>query len=1029
MTTENSSGKEPKDEVKPEDNGEKQSYAYPFSQGKLKNNNPSTDDQNPGTTEKSERSFDMQKKDKEKDMSNSSESESAEKKKSGGLGAFLGLGISSKKAKKSPETKNETINEKAHDTVQDSSFTQEENPNFGQGNQQNKRPENDNPPLAASTENSDKADSYEVDFVMMDSDSPSNEEADDGKESVKVVGTFRAVGLEKDNHLAEAPLVEEPEEEHSFKAKEEFFDEKIDETKTQEATIKPEADTALIAETKATDTAWDKKQTKKEARAEKKAQKEEAKKLKVASNKSGFLASRPIKTLPPSMPPSVSTRIFNFMAYMPWLFLTLFIVGATILTLDARALWFSDEVRHASAFTEMLKSGNFFALELNGALYPDKPPLYFWFLYLLYDLIKVNGPLLYFSAAALSSILYLWGSLALGRFVGRLDGRSILAGGIILLTTGYITGLMHYARMDMLFAALILASHVFFFVTWSKKDTKLFSVLAFAFAALACLTKGPLGIVFPLLAGLFFLIWQGRLSRLFKLDILIGLVVGALIIGGWLAGLYSETSFDYIKNEIFGGQIVQRAIDASHHAQSWSYYLVRLPLLILPWLAIIFCLPYERLFSKKNRERIRASRTPEADGISYLWCMTISGILVLSLISTKILIYMLPVLPAMAMLAGRGVLNLMGKRAFLFRFISCFIALVAGLGILLGALALFGTIPMPAFVKAPAWSISFNIGFILTSGILLATGLALWLLMRSSRPEGVLLIFLVSALVSSYPLYKMATPSLDNVMSPKAQGEIIKEHIDDGFHVVTYGLYGGIYTYYAEHNLDKVSSLDEINILMEKEDKLLLAIRNKDLKDWGDKPEALKEINRQWLENNEYILLSAVKASEIEPEIMPEEDEAIIEEVEETSPIADEAGSTQESIKESEEAIEAEPVTPTSGEVKTDTEASEAIKDDSGKDELTGEAEKEAKAETEALDTTESTLLQDNESTPASLEDSAKTEENLPAEEKQTEKELEQSLEEGTDNESEGDKSLDKAEAKPETIVEAQDKANGEEAD
>ena len=84
----------------------------------------------------------------------------------------------------------------------------------------------------------------------------------------------------------------------------------------------------------------------------------------------------------------------------------------------------------AAAFQTLLDHGKWLILEMNGQVYPDKPPLYFLFLRGLYELVRTDGPMLYFAAAAVSGLLYLWSSLALGRLAIRVDRRTNLAAGI-----------------------------------------------------------------------------------------------------------------------------------------------------------------------------------------------------------------------------------------------------------------------------------------------------------------------------------------------------------------------------------------------------------------------------------------------------------------------------------------------------------------------------------------------------------------------------------------------------------------------
>ena len=581
---------------------------------------------------------------------------------------------------------------------------------------------------------------------------------------------------------------------------------------------------------------------------------EKSKKAKPPST--GFFGTHPILPVPPSMPPSASTGLYNFLSYMPWLVLGLILAAQTILTLDARALWFSDEVRHAAVFREFMASGKMFVLYLNGEIYPDKPPLYFWFLRGIYELIRVEGPLLYFGAAAISGLLYVFTTCLLGRFVGRLDGRTILAGGIILLSTGFVMGVTHYARMDLLFSSAILLSHIAFFFAWTKERSLFWSVIAFALAGAACLIKGPLGLALPLATSLLFLLWCGRITRLFRIDVIVGLVACAAVVGGWLAGVFRETGNpDFILTKLLQEQVLQRAVDASHHKEGWNFYLFRLPFLLLPWVGLILCLPYYKILGKHSRTAIMASRKPEAHGLAYLWCMVLSGVLLLSLVSTKILIYLLPILPALALVAGRAMLQLSGFRATLFRFLLTVTMLLAGAVVLAASFMICGMLPVPAFINAPDWSIPANFGFMMAAATMAVTALALWLLLRSSRPEGMLLIMALYAVLVCFPLFVMGAPALDAVMSPKRQSEMIKAYVDKGYYPVTYKVYEGTYTYYSGHKIHSVPTLEALAALQAQHQQIILATRVEKLKD-AQVPECFVEVSRQWIESSEYVIFA-----------------------------------------------------------------------------------------------------------------------------------------------------------------------------
>lgn len=699
-----------------------------------------------------------------------------------------------------------------------------------------------------------------------------------------------------------------------------------------------------------------------------------------------FSRSHPIISVEQALPPSIGSRIYKVLALSPLLILSFMLALQTIFTLDARELWFSDEIRHADAFKNLLEHGKWLILEMNGNLYPDKPPLYFWFLRGLYEVLRTDGPMLYFTAAAISGLFYLWASLGLGRNVARVDGATNLAAGIMLLSTAYVMGTLHYARMDLLFSALILCSHILLYRSFvSPKASPAGMAAAFGLAGLACLVKGPLALAFPLASiilfalwrgtgdqfrcvvisilavffglfpGLFgqeilhimgqqpstllnpvsglsilslewslpflaiplaigllliklaprlrlcvalslllmaaafvlnggtpyfhwpllytlpvcalglFVVWQASLQRFFRFDFFVGLAVGVIVPGLWLAAIYWQTgNLDFILDSLLKEQVLERAVDTFHHKESWYYYLVRLPLMLLPWFLLIIFLPWRKIFSKSTRQELAHSRQPEREGLAYLWCMGISALLLLSCLSGKILIYLLPVLPAFAILGARGLLALKGSRATFFRLSMGGLLFLAGVLTILCALMLFDVLPMPDLKGIPAWTMESHGGFYVVAGLLLAFAAFLVFGLGSSRPEGVLLVMGLAATAISYPLAALVAPSFDDVLSPRDQSLIMRAYIDQGYAPASYKVYGGTYSFYTDHVINELKTQEEIPPLAE-QGKLILGMRASIFDEWKDRPQCLKEVHRQWIETREYVLLACPPLEGLKP--------------------------------------------------------------------------------------------------------------------------------------------------------------------
>ena len=613
-----------------------------------------------------------------------------------------------------------------------------------------------------------------------------------------------------------------------------------------------------------------------------------------------FFAQRPIVRVESTLPPSGSSKLFGVMAYAPYLILAALVVLQTIFTLDARDLWYSDEIRHADAFRNLLDGGKWLVLEMNGQPYPDKPPLYFLFLRALYEVLPAGWqsiPVVFFVGAAFSGLLFLLSTLVLGRGAGRSDGKTLLGAGLMLLSTGYIMGLLHYGRMDFLFAALITLSFTAFFIAVGHRRSVLWMVLAYFAAGLACLVKGPLGLALPLFATLVFTAWRGTPGRLFRVDSLIGFGVALLVVGAWAAGVsYTMGGPSYFINVVLKEQVLARAVDTFHHKEPWHYYLVRLPLALLPWSIIVLCLPWSKVLLPSFWKGVLATRKPQAEGTAFLVCIVLATLGLLSLLSGKIVIYLLPALPALAILAARAVLGFGPVGAGTLRYGMALLMAVAGVAGVVATLMLYGTLPMPALGKLPAWHIPPNVFFFAVSLLLLGTAALLVFGLGCNRPEGVLLLMTLCATLASYPLAKYVAPAFNTVLSPKPIAQALKNYVEAGYTAFTYKDYGGTYTFYAEQIVPEIS-LENLAQKAEQGTRVVVAMKRKRYDQWAEKTACFAPVYEQWIENSRYVLAACPPLGQETTQPVPQE--AAAQPMETTTPTAPQGNSTgsTESVK------------------------------------------------------------------------------------------------------------------------------------
>ncbi|MBI9112489.1 glycosyltransferase family 39 protein [Maridesulfovibrio ferrireducens] len=538
-----------------------------------------------------------------------------------------------------------------------------------------------------------------------------------------------------------------------------------------------------------------------------------------------------------------TSPIWNFMEKHPWISVIMIIAMQSIFTMDYRSLWFSDEVRYAEVYHQMKDAGHWLVMYLNGVPYPDKPPVYFWFLSLIDAVTPADGISVFFLGSAVSAGIFLLSTVALARTLGC-GRKTTLATGLVLLTNIFFIGIAHYSRMDLLFSSFIIWANICLFKGFHSKHAPKWIISAFVLMGIATLTKGPLGIVFPVLTAVCYLIWKKKLSLFRSKAVLKGFAILAVILLAWIIGAILVDGTSFIHN-IFYKQIYERAVSSFHHEEPFQYYLIAFPLAWLPWSMAIFALPLKKLFSMSHWREVTALRKSSLnDGRDWAWIMFISGFVMLTCLSIKVLIYILPLFAPLAILTAKGLMGegdnppaINSKK--LWTAVACVYLLFA--------------------VTAPFAEIFFPFDFAIkglffTFLIMGLGGLALLATRSSGRKTG-LLIMAVTMTLWIQPLALKTLPSLDPLMSPRMTGEIMKEYIDQGSYPLAHKIYSGIFSYYAGTNIHETSDFKEIERILEEQDKVILVMQRKYFDRWKNCPEGVTIINEQFISDRPYVLL------------------------------------------------------------------------------------------------------------------------------------------------------------------------------
>lgn len=200
--------------------------------------------------------------------------------------------------------------------------------------------------------------------------------------------------------------------------------------------------------------------------------------------------------------------------------------------LGSYPLFTPDEGRYSEVAREMLVQHDYITPRLNGVPFLDKPILYYW---LQAIAIKLFG----LKEWALRFFPILCGIM--GTLITYLAGRQLfnratgLLGALILASSPLYFGGAHYANLDLEVAVFISCSLLFFLmaVQTQEKPHKGYLLASYLSASLAILTKGMIGLAFPLLiVGLWILILK-RWPLLLKVHFIKGLMLIFLIASPW----------------------------------------------------------------------------------------------------------------------------------------------------------------------------------------------------------------------------------------------------------------------------------------------------------------------------------------------------------------------------------------------------------------------------------------------------------------------------------------------------------------
>ncbi|MBI5875742.1 MAG: glycosyltransferase family 39 protein, partial [Deltaproteobacteria bacterium] len=290
----------------------------------------------------------------------------------------------------------------------------------------------------------------------------------------------------------------------------------------------------------------------------------------------------------------------------------------------------------------------------------DKPILFYWLMSLAFKLFGITEFSARFTSAMFGTAL----ATATFFFVKKLYGQrpAILAGLCLLLNLEFFV-YSHSAVTDMTLAFFITAALYSFYLGYIEdaecKNRNYWYLLLWVFAALAALTKGVIGILFPAVIIFIYIAASRELSKLKLLLAPRFLVIFSAIAFPWYIAQFYINGWEFFNAFIIKHHFQRYTEVISSHSGQIYFYIPVILAGFFPWVAFLPNAIY-RGFKEKGPA---PASLPSNDSIGgskqgiYLfgaiWFLAI--FIFFSISRTKLPNYIMPLFPAMAIITGLAI--------------------------------------------------------------------------------------------------------------------------------------------------------------------------------------------------------------------------------------------------------------------------------------------------------------------------------------------------------------------------------------
>jgi 4-amino-4-deoxy-L-arabinose transferase-like glycosyltransferase len=353
------------------------------------------------------------------------------------------------------------------------------------------------------------------------------------------------------------------------------------------------------------------------------------------------------------------------LAKRAWLLLFIPITAFYLWCLGSFPLVGPDEPRYAQIAREMLARRDLITPTLGGLPWFEKPPLLYWMMMLSYRLLGVNeyaarlGPAI--CGLLTAAFIYL-----IGRTIGEQADRRLSEDGassigrwsaLVWLSSLGVISFSRGATFDIVLTMTITGALACFFGaelrtrTNGRESSSRWLHLAFSmFCGLSLLAKGLIGfvIVFGVI-GFYFVLRRAWPRKAFLISLIWGVPLSCLAASVWYGPMIAKHGWTFIDQFIVQQHFARFTTNKYHHPGPFYFYLPWLAGLALPWtMVLVASLIASRRWKWRGDSPLDLVRL-----FALVWLAV--PVVFFSFSGSKLAGYILPVLPAVAILVGERI--------------------------------------------------------------------------------------------------------------------------------------------------------------------------------------------------------------------------------------------------------------------------------------------------------------------------------------------------------------------------------------